>query len=82
VANHIELNNVLYQRHNQQHAYTVGNRFCLAIEAAKSIKKIICSTFSSPLTTASIHITNTAGQEKESPAAPQKTEGRPEMTYA
>jgi hypothetical protein len=32
--------------------------------------------------TASIHVTNTPGQENESPEAPQKTEGSPKMTYA
>jgi hypothetical protein len=36
--------------------------------------------FSSPLTTASIHLTITPGQENESCAAPQETEGRPKMT--
>jgi hypothetical protein len=44
--------------------------------------EIICTSFSSPRTTASIHITNTPGQENESPAAPQETEGRPKITYA
>jgi hypothetical protein len=41
----------------------------------------IIRTRCSPWTTASIHITNTPGQEDESPAAPQKSEGRKKMTY-
>jgi hypothetical protein len=44
--------------------------------------KKTCTRFSSPRITASIHITNTPEQENERPAAPQKTEGRPKMTYA
>jgi hypothetical protein len=41
-----------------------------------------CQAYFHIRSTASIHITNTPGQEKESPAAPQKTEGRLKMTYA
>jgi predicted peptidase len=45
VANHIALNKVLYQRHNQQHAYIVGNRIRLATETAKSTKKSYAHDF-------------------------------------
>jgi hypothetical protein len=31
------LNNVVYQRHDQQHAYTLENHIRLATEAAKSL---------------------------------------------
>jgi hypothetical protein len=47
----------------------------------KVYQEIIHTRFYSPRKTASIHITNSSRQEKESPAAPQKTEGRPKMTY-
>jgi hypothetical protein len=39
VANQIALDKVLYQRHNQQHAYIVGNSIRVAIETKKSTKK-------------------------------------------
>jgi hypothetical protein len=48
----------------------------------KVYQDIICPRFSSPWMTASIHVTNTPGQENESPAAPQKTEGWRKTTYA
>jgi hypothetical protein len=48
VANHIAQNNVLYQTHNQQHAYIVGNRTRLAAEAAKSTKKSYAQDFLLP----------------------------------
>jgi hypothetical protein len=48
----------------------------------KIYQEIIRTRFSSPQITASIHISNAEGQENESPVAPQKTEGRPKMTYA
>jgi hypothetical protein len=48
VANHTALNNSLYQRYNQQHAYTVGNHIQLATEAAKSTKKSYAQDFLHP----------------------------------
>jgi hypothetical protein len=48
----------------------------------KVYQEVISTRFSSSRPTASIHITNTPGQENKSPAAPQKTEGRPKMTHA
>jgi hypothetical protein len=45
VANHIALNNVLYQRHNQQRAYIVRNCIWLATKAAKSTKKSYTQDF-------------------------------------
>jgi hypothetical protein len=45
VANHIALNNALYPRHNQEHAYIVGNHIWLATEAAKSTKKSYAQVF-------------------------------------
>jgi hypothetical protein len=38
VANHIAENNKLYKKHNQQHAYIVGNPIRLAAEAAEAAK--------------------------------------------
>jgi hypothetical protein len=48
MANHIALNNVLYQRHNQQRVYIVGNRIRLATEAAKCTKKSYAQDFLLP----------------------------------
>jgi hypothetical protein len=48
----------------------------------KVYQEIISTSFPSPRTAASIRITNAPGQENESPVVPQKTEGRPKMTYA
>jgi hypothetical protein len=42
-------------------------------KGCKGYQEIIRTRFSSPRTTAIIHITNTPGQENKSPAAPQKT---------
>jgi hypothetical protein len=39
VANHIAQNNALYKKHNQQHAYILGNPIRLAASAAKPTKK-------------------------------------------
>jgi hypothetical protein len=48
VANHIALNKVPYQRHNQQRAYIVGNRIRLDTEAAKTTKKSYAQDFLLP----------------------------------
>jgi hypothetical protein len=45
VASHIALHNALYEKHNQQHHYFVGNRIQIPIEAAKSTKKSYAQIF-------------------------------------
>jgi hypothetical protein len=59
-----------------------GESHPASYRGCKVYQGIISTKFSSPRTTASVHITNTPGQGKGSPAAPQKTEGRPKVTYA
>jgi hypothetical protein len=59
-----------------------GESHAAIYRGCKVYLEIISTRFSSPRTTASIHITNTPGQENESPAAPQLPERRPKMTYA
>jgi hypothetical protein len=59
-----------------------GESHPTSYRGCKVYQEIILTKLSSPRTTASIYITDTPGQENESPAAPQKTEGRPNMTYA
>jgi hypothetical protein len=65
--------------HNQQHAYTVGNRIWLATEAAKSTKKSYEQDFLHP-DQQQVLLLQIHRDKSESPAAPQKTEGRPKMT--
>jgi hypothetical protein len=48
VADHIALKNVLYQMHNQQRAYIVGNPIRLAIRPAKSTKESYAQDFLLP----------------------------------
>jgi hypothetical protein len=74
MANHIALNNVLYQKHNQQRAYILGKSHLASYRGCKVYQEIIRTRFSFPRTTVIIHITNALGQDNESPAAPQKTE--------
>jgi hypothetical protein len=81
VANHITLNNVLYQRHNQQRAYIVGNPIWLATEAAKSTKKSYAQDFLLPEQQQVFILQIHLDKKMEAPPAPQKTEGRPKMTY-
>jgi hypothetical protein len=59
-----------------------GESHPASYRGCKVYQEIIRTRFSSPRTTASIHVANTPGQENGSPAAPQKTEGRPKMTNA
>jgi hypothetical protein len=82
VANRIELKNALYQKHTAKCLHCGGwHPASYTRRGCKVYQEIVRIKFSSPRTTASIHITNAPGQDNKSPAAPQKTEGRPKMTH-
>jgi hypothetical protein len=59
-----------------------GESHPASYRGCKVYQEIIRTRLSSPRPTASIHTTNTPGQENGSPAARQKSEGRPKTTHA
>jgi hypothetical protein len=59
-----------------------GESHPASYRVCKVYQEIICTRFSSPRTTASVHIKNTSGKENGNPTAPKKTEGRKKIIYA